>query len=141
MHMRVWYLDCHEAGLCCFLVIHTENLLHPLQLFYFQLWPIYWLSLVTEEETRGSHIFNLTVCQPTGSLWPSCSQNLIFFDFYLWENLKQKIYRNVTYNLEALQIEIWSIILEIMEGEVISQNLCWCNKYVDVEGYLFQQLL
>jgi hypothetical protein len=32
--MRVYYLDCHEAGLCCHLVIHTENVLHPLQLFY-----------------------------------------------------------------------------------------------------------
>jgi hypothetical protein len=38
MCMRVCYLDCHEAGLCCCLVIHTENLLHPLQLFYFHLW-------------------------------------------------------------------------------------------------------
>jgi hypothetical protein len=30
MHMRVWYLDSHEAGLCCYLVTHIENLLHPL---------------------------------------------------------------------------------------------------------------
>jgi hypothetical protein len=37
MYMRVWYLDCHEAGLCCYLVIHIENLLRPLQLFYFHL--------------------------------------------------------------------------------------------------------
>jgi hypothetical protein len=46
MRMRVCYLDCHETGLCCYLVIHIENLLRPLQLFYFHLWPIYWLSLV-----------------------------------------------------------------------------------------------
>jgi hypothetical protein len=26
----VCYLDCHEAGLCCYLVIHIVNLLHPL---------------------------------------------------------------------------------------------------------------
>jgi hypothetical protein len=25
MRMRVSYLDSHEAGLCCYLVIHTEN--------------------------------------------------------------------------------------------------------------------
>jgi hypothetical protein len=49
---RLWictcdcYLDCHEAGLYCYLVIHMENLLHLLQMFYFHLWPIYWLSLV-----------------------------------------------------------------------------------------------
>jgi hypothetical protein len=46
MRMRVCYLDCHVAGLCCYLVVHIENLLRPLQLFYFHLWPIYWLSLV-----------------------------------------------------------------------------------------------
>jgi hypothetical protein len=47
MCMRVCYVDCHEAGLCCYLVIHIGNLLSPLQLFYFHLWPIYWLSLVS----------------------------------------------------------------------------------------------
>jgi hypothetical protein len=46
MRMRVCYLDCHEAGLCYYLVMHIGNLLHPLQLFYFHLWTIYWLSLV-----------------------------------------------------------------------------------------------
>jgi hypothetical protein len=46
MLMRVCYLDYHEAGLFCYLVIHIENILHPLQLFYFNLCPIYWLSLV-----------------------------------------------------------------------------------------------
>jgi hypothetical protein len=25
MRMRVCYLDGHEAGLCCYLLIHTEN--------------------------------------------------------------------------------------------------------------------
>jgi hypothetical protein len=29
----VCYLDCHEAGLCCYLVIHIENLLWSIQLF------------------------------------------------------------------------------------------------------------
>jgi hypothetical protein len=45
MNMRVCYLDCHEAGLCYYLAVLIENLLCPLQLFYFHLWPIYWLSL------------------------------------------------------------------------------------------------
>jgi hypothetical protein len=44
MSMRVCYLDCLEAGLFLYLVIHRETLLHPLELLYFQLWP-YWLSL------------------------------------------------------------------------------------------------
>jgi hypothetical protein len=33
MRMRVCYLDWHEAALCCYLVIHTENLLRLLRLF------------------------------------------------------------------------------------------------------------
>jgi hypothetical protein len=37
MYVRVCYLDCHEAGVCCYLAIHIENLLRPLQLFYFHL--------------------------------------------------------------------------------------------------------
>jgi hypothetical protein len=32
MRMRAYYLECHEAGLCCYLMIHTENLFHQLQL-------------------------------------------------------------------------------------------------------------
>jgi hypothetical protein len=32
--------------LCCYLVIHTENLLHPIHMFYFHLWPTYWLSFI-----------------------------------------------------------------------------------------------
>jgi hypothetical protein len=41
MRMHVWCRACYEAGLCCYLVIQTENLLRPLPLFYFHLWPIY----------------------------------------------------------------------------------------------------
>jgi hypothetical protein len=33
MCMHVFYLYCHEAGLCCYLVIHIGNLFRPLQLF------------------------------------------------------------------------------------------------------------
>jgi hypothetical protein len=46
MCMTICYLQCQEAGLCCYLVIHTENLLCPLQMFYFHLWPTYWLSFI-----------------------------------------------------------------------------------------------
>jgi hypothetical protein len=50
MRVRVCYLHCHEAGLCCYIVIHIENLLCPLLLLYLHLWPIYWLSLVLLKE-------------------------------------------------------------------------------------------
>jgi hypothetical protein len=29
MRMRICYLYCHEAGLCCYLVIHIESVLLP----------------------------------------------------------------------------------------------------------------
>jgi hypothetical protein len=41
MRMCVSHGDCHEAGLCCYLVIHIGNVLSPLQLYYFRLWPIF----------------------------------------------------------------------------------------------------
>jgi hypothetical protein len=44
--MRGWYLNRHQVGLCCYLVIQIENPLLPLLLFYSHLWPIYWLFLV-----------------------------------------------------------------------------------------------
>jgi hypothetical protein len=44
--VHIYYLNCHEGGLCCYLVTHIENLLHPLQPFYFHLCPIYWTSLI-----------------------------------------------------------------------------------------------
>jgi hypothetical protein len=28
--MRACCVDCHDAGLCCYLEIHIENLLHSL---------------------------------------------------------------------------------------------------------------
>jgi hypothetical protein len=40
MYMRVCYLHCYEDRLRCYLVIHMVNLLCPLQLLYFHLWPV-----------------------------------------------------------------------------------------------------
>jgi hypothetical protein len=67
MCMHICYLDCHEAGLCCYLVIHIENLLRPLQLFYFHFWPIYWLSLIVDWSTRNR--------EKTKYMLMSCHQN------------------------------------------------------------------
>jgi hypothetical protein len=47
------YIDRHEYGLWCYLVIHIVTLLHPLQLFYFHLWTIYWLSLIQLKNSKG----------------------------------------------------------------------------------------
>jgi hypothetical protein len=62
MRMCVCYLDFHEAWLCCYLVIHIENLLRPLQLFYFHLWPIYWLSLLYKKQECITRTLKLCHC-------------------------------------------------------------------------------
>jgi hypothetical protein len=79
MHMRICYLDCHEVGLCCYLVINIENLLRSLQLFYFHLWPIYWLPRIISYvrnclrggerisesgKCRSSSSWDITPCSP-----------------------------------------------------------------------------
>jgi hypothetical protein len=46
MRLRVWYLDCYQARLFCYIVIRAENLLHHLQQFNLHLWLVYLLSLV-----------------------------------------------------------------------------------------------
>jgi hypothetical protein len=55
IRMCICYIDSQEAGLCCYLVIHIENLLRPLRLFYFHLWPIYWLCFVISRRTQMRH--------------------------------------------------------------------------------------
>jgi hypothetical protein len=60
MRMHACYLYCHTAGLCCYLVIHTENLLHPFPPFYFHLWSNYWLSLVQKIHVIISQAMSLS---------------------------------------------------------------------------------
>jgi hypothetical protein len=54
-----WTCACSSAtaGLCCYLVIHIENLLHSSQLFYSHLWRSHWLSLL-----HGYQGFGVTCC-------------------------------------------------------------------------------
>jgi hypothetical protein len=77
MCIQVCYVDYHEAGLCCHLVIHTGNLVHILQLFYFHLWPIYWFFLVS------LFIFIYTTIIPKNiQVWcQDCLDGLVYFRF------------------------------------------------------------
>jgi hypothetical protein len=93
MRMPVCYLDCHEAGLCCYLVIPIENVLRPLQLFYFHLWPIYWLSLVL-------HISNDTIIDEwwigkdfNRSGHDLNRDNFVIFICIYWEKLRNTSFR------------------------------------------------
>jgi hypothetical protein len=81
MRMCVCYLSSHEAGLCCCLVMHMENLLRQLQLFYFHLWPMYWLSLV---------------CTKQGLKWANANQNYIHPKMYKMEKYTKFYYNSFT---------------------------------------------
>jgi hypothetical protein len=95
-------LGCHEAGLCCYLMIHIENLLHPLQLFYFHLWPVYWLSIVTGEYK----IVELAVMQ----FWPHVvAQAAVVFAAGVLSDVIWNA--NCVASLYVLQVVYW----------------CWCN--------------
>jgi hypothetical protein len=45
-------------------------------------------------------------------IWPSTSLYLNIYDFYLWWNLKQKVYRSNPNILEAVKIETHNIDVE-----------------------------
>jgi hypothetical protein len=61
MRMLLCYLDCHEAGLCCYLVTHIENLLHLWQPLYLYLWPICRLSLAVKHRDNFSLPFTILI--------------------------------------------------------------------------------
>jgi hypothetical protein len=57
-HFDYWNQPLNMCMHVCYQMIHIENLLCALQLFYFNLWHIYWLSLVLfrmvpRKESRG----------------------------------------------------------------------------------------
>jgi hypothetical protein len=58
-------------------------------------------------------------------LWPPRSSDLSFCNFYLWGNLKGKVYKNNSHGIEALQIEITRVIDSIAVDELqkVSHNL------------------
>jgi hypothetical protein len=120
--MRVCYLDCHEAGVCCYLVIHVENVLRPLQMFCFHLWPIYWLS----------HVFNVRCAKRFRHRW----EYRIRFSYMFM--------LSAGYTFVALQWCIYSLIHLFMLRErlrvfwvtlshLFSVHLCLMRYYVCIE--------
>jgi hypothetical protein len=107
MRIRVCYLDCHEFGLCCYLVIHIENLLRPLQLFYFHLWRVYWLSLVyiaVEHSCGGTKVISYKHFK-----W---SQRLIAFLLLWW-----------------MAISLWKEVLSAFRFYCVTELTCFKAIY------------
>jgi hypothetical protein len=75
-------------------------------------------------------------------LWPPRSPDVSFCDFYLWGNLKEKVYN--PHSIAALQNEITCVIASITVDELqkVSQNLFRrCEACLRAEEGHFQQLL
>jgi hypothetical protein len=76
-------------------------------------------------------------------LWPPRSPDHSFCDFYLWGNLKGKVYKNNPRSTEVLQNEIARVIgsFTVDELQKVSQNLFRrCEACLRAEGGRFRQL-
>jgi hypothetical protein len=77
-------------------------------------------------------------------LWPPRSLDLSVCDFYLWENLKGKVYRNTPRTAAALQHEIMNVVASISADELqrFSQGfLRRCEACLRATGNHFEHFL
>jgi hypothetical protein len=63
--------------------------------------------------------------QISRGLWPARSPNLNLFDFYLWRNLKDKVYSNNPHTLVELKQSIRETIssIEVSDLKLVSNNI------------------
>jgi hypothetical protein len=77
-------------------------------------------------------------------LWPPRSTDLSICDFYLWGNLKGKVYKNNARTADTLKTEIRNIVRSINGDELqrVFRNLMTrCEACIKEHGYHFQHLL
>jgi hypothetical protein len=76
-------------------------------------------------------------------LWPARSPDLYPCDFYLWGNLKQKVYKTNPHTTEELKENIRNELSAISPGElrVITNLVQWCQECARADGDHFQHLL
>jgi hypothetical protein len=77
-------------------------------------------------------------------LWPLRSPDLSVFYFYLWGNLKGKLYRNTPRIAEALQNEIRNVVASISADELqrVSYGfLRRCEAFLRAAGNHFEHFL
>jgi hypothetical protein len=76
--------------------------------------------------------------------WPPRLLDLSVCDFYLWGNLKGKVYRNIPDTSEALQNEIWNAVSLVSAdklGRVSQQFLQRCEVCLSTIGNHFEHYL
>jgi hypothetical protein len=77
-------------------------------------------------------------------LWPARSPDLNACDFYLWGNLKDKVYSNNTHTLVELKQSIRETIssIEVCELKLVSNNIFKrSEECLRAEGRHFEHLL
>jgi hypothetical protein len=77
-------------------------------------------------------------------LWPPRSPDLSICDFYLWGNLKGKVYKNNPRTADALKTEIRNIVHSINGDElqrVFRNFMRRCEACIREHGDHFQHLL
>lgn len=124
-----------------------------LEPFFEQLTDIECRSGYFQQDSATAHTANLSLnliaeffedrVISTG-LWPARSPDLTVCDFYLWGNLKNKVYKSNPHTLEELKQNIRTEINAISEAELLRVNgnfLKRCRRCIDEEGRHFQHLL
>jgi inhibitor of nuclear factor kappa-B kinase subunit alpha len=76
-------------------------------------------------------------------LWPASSPDLNPCDFYLWGNLKQKVYKTNPHTIEELKENIRNEVSTIPPGElqVITNLVRRCQECPRADGDYFLHLL
>jgi inhibitor of nuclear factor kappa-B kinase subunit alpha len=77
-------------------------------------------------------------------LWPASSPDLNPCDFYLWGNLKDKVYSNKPHTLVELKQSIRETIssIKVSEMKLVSNNICKSlEACLRAEGRHFKHLL
>jgi hypothetical protein len=76
-------------------------------------------------------------------LWPARSPDLNPCNFYLWGNLKQKVYETNPHTIEEPKENIRNEVSAISPGELrVITNLVWrCQECARADGDHFQHLL
>ena len=77
-------------------------------------------------------------------LWPSTSLDLSICVFYLWGNLKGKVYSKNPHRIEEWETNIRNAIVEITQNELakVAENMCErAELFIQDHGEQFQHLL
>jgi hypothetical protein len=74
-------------------------------------------SLEGMREVSGDHVISY-------GQWPTCSPDLTFWDFYLWQSSKDKVYKTNPHTLEKLKKQHPPLHFSNFWGRTLEREHC-----------------